>query len=296
MPIIMKNASLIFIFMLILLHCQGQNLLQEGKLWSNTSLGTMPGSTYTSYLIKFIDDTTINGRQYRNIMKSKDELHANWSGNGYIREEADTRKVFVFNKLNQKDILLYDFSLKTGDSILTGNGATYVKVTDVTNAPFGSTMVIRKQISFFDMSGNTRWIEGIGSAWGILEGLNSFYTTGATSSQVCYYENEQLQYHNPGFSNCFPKGLYSFIDEGLKKQIPLVVVSYDKDRVMFTFNEMNTSNSVLQLFNLNGEKVLETRLAGASSFVLLGNNISPGIYIYHYQNNALTSSDKILIK
>lgn len=204
----MKTIILFVSLILALVVCNGQNLVQEGKLWSNTSIGTMPGSTYESYFIKFMGDTTINGLAYKKIMKSKDELNANWSSAGYMREETTTRKVFVYNKAGNKDILLYDFSLDEGDSILTGDGHSYAKVTKVTNDAFGNSPVIRKQIYFFDTSGNTRWIEGVGSTWGILEGLNSFYTTGATASLVCYYDNDELIYHYPRFDNCFPKGTY----------------------------------------------------------------------------------------
>ena len=207
----MKTTTLLFLFSLFLLHCQGQNLLQEGKLWSNTSIGTMPGSTYSSYFIKLMGDTTINGLGYKKIMKSDDALHSKWTVNGCIREEQATGKVFTFNNSAGKDMLLYDFSLKIGDSILTGDGQSYAKVTKVINGTFGNSTVIRKQICFFNSNADPLWIEGIGSLWGVLEGLNSFYTTGADHKLVCYSENEQLIYHNPEFSNCFPKGVYSNI-------------------------------------------------------------------------------------
>lgn len=200
--------------MFFLLVCNGQSLLQEGKLWSNTSIGTMPGSTYGSYFIKFMGDTTIKALQYKKILRSIDELHTKWTIDGYIREEPTTRKVFVFNKYSQKDMLIYDFSLETGDSILTGDMVSYVKVTNVINATFGSSPDIRKQIYFFDPKGDTRWIEGIGSTWGVLEGLNSFYTTGATTSLICYNENENLIYHNNHFSTCFPQGQELKVDAG----------------------------------------------------------------------------------
>ena len=61
--------------MFFLLVCNGQSLLQEGKLWSNASIGTMPGSTYSSYFIKFMGDTTIKALQYKKILRSIDELH-----------------------------------------------------------------------------------------------------------------------------------------------------------------------------------------------------------------------------
>lgn len=208
----MKKASVIFLFIFFLLNCQGQSLLQEGKLWSNTGIGTMPGSIYSSYFIKFMGDTTINGMVYKKIMKSNDALHSKWTLNGYIREELATGKVFTFNESAGKDILLYDFSLEMGDSILTGDGHSYAKVTKVVNSSFGSSTIIRKQIYFFDPNGTTKWIEGIGSTWGIMEGLNSFYTTGADHKLVCYSENDQQIYHNPKFMNCFPEGNYSDSD------------------------------------------------------------------------------------
>lgn len=140
----MKKVNMLIILMLSLLVCKGQNLLQEGKLWSNTSIGTMPGSTYRSYFIKFMGDTTINGLGYKKIMKSDDPLHTKWTLNGCIREESITGKVFIFNGYTGKDRLLYDFSLETGDSILTGDGRSYAKVTKLINGTFGSSTVIRK--------------------------------------------------------------------------------------------------------------------------------------------------------
>ncbi|GEM_PF-2502172 len=82
-------------------------------------------------------------------MKSDDELHAKWTFNGCIREEQDTKRVYIFNKFTGKDMLLYDFGLETGDSIPIDNGQLFAKVTKVNYAPFGNSTVIRKQICFF---------------------------------------------------------------------------------------------------------------------------------------------------
>lgn len=202
--------SLLFLFMFILFPCMGQSLIQEGKLWSNTVIGTMPGGSYNSYFIKFMGDTAINTLQYKKILRSNDVLHAKWTLDGCIREETATRKVFIYNTSIQKELLLYDFNLELGDSILTGDGVSYAKVTKIINGTFGNSKIIRKQICFFNPNAEPLWIEGIGSIWGVLEGLNSFYTTGSDTKLVCYSENDQLLYHNPKFNNCFPEGLEGF--------------------------------------------------------------------------------------
>lgn len=243
----MKKVNLLIILMLSLLVCKGQSLLEEGKVWSNTSIGTMRGSTYSSYFIKFKGDTVLNGLGYKKIMRSDDELHSIWTVKGFIREELATQKVFVFNGTTRKDRLIYDFSLKEGDSILTGEGQPYIKVKKIINAPFGNSSVIRKQICFFDSNASPFWIEGIGSVLGVLEGINSIYTTGAYKQLVCYYENEQLVYHNPEFSTCFPKGpKVSILDASLKWNIGTHCVKeepidpYDKWSTAFLHIEGDT--------------------------------------------------------
>lgn len=285
MPIIMKKADVIFLFMLFLLHCQGQTLLQEGKLWSNTSIGTMHGSTYSSYFIKFMGDTTINGLGYKKIMKSDDALHSQWTLDGCIREEPTTRKVFIFNEYTKKDMLLYDFSLEEGDSILTGDGQSYIKVTKVINATFGSSTVPRKQIYFFDPDGGLQWIEGIGSIWGVLEGLGSFYTTGATLNLVCYSENDQLVYHNLRFSTCFPQGQnVSILDASLKWNIGTHCVNegpiqpYDKWSTSFLhtegdtlMNEKHYKKLVSCADSLCGKKSLKSYIREEAGQVFLAN-------------------------
>ncbi|HEY3371380.1 MAG TPA: T9SS type A sorting domain-containing protein [Prolixibacteraceae bacterium] len=213
----MKKITLLLILMLPLLLCKGQNLLQQGKLWSNTVLGHIPGSTYNSYFIKFMGDTILNGQGYKKIMRSDDALHAQWTLNGCIREESATGKVYLFNEYTGKDRLLYDFSLEKGDSILIGDGKSYARVTNVIHATFGSSPVIRKQICFFDSNADPLWIEGIGSLQGVLDGLDTFFTTGSDHQLVCYSENEQLVYHHPSFSSCFPKSrTVSILDASLK--------------------------------------------------------------------------------
>ncbi|MGE5393922.1 MAG: hypothetical protein ACM3P1_04205 [Candidatus Saccharibacteria bacterium] len=281
----MKTVKLTFLFIAILLQCQGQNLLQEGKLWSNTVIGTMVGSTYQSYFIKFMGDTVINGLAYKKILKSEDEFHENWSLYDYIREEANTGKVFIFNRDVKRDWLLYDFSLEEGDSILTGGGYEYAKVVKVDYATFGNSPVIRKQIYFFETSGLTRWIEGIGSTWGILEGLSSFFTAGAERKLVCYYENDQLIYHNDWFIHCFPAGPdVSILNENLQWNIGTHCVNegpinpYDRWSTSFMHIEGDTIKNQLHYKKLIscadpgcGSKILKSYIREVAGKVYLAN-------------------------
>ncbi|MCK4664343.1 MAG: T9SS type A sorting domain-containing protein [Bacteroidales bacterium] len=296
----------ILLLLIISINYNGnsQTLVKENKLWSNTEFGTEHDTPYKSYNIKFYNDTTINDLVYKKIWRSNDSLQTNWFQSGYIREDS-TKKVYQYNKYYQKDELLYDFGVEVGDSIIVyyisdssyfhyiyANYITYIKLE---NSPDS----VRK--IYFYSSPDTLdgyltaiWIETVGSTWGILCGLNYIDLVGADLWLVCYFENDTLKYHSNSFTGCFPTGFPESINENIKNN-NIIKTSNNNLQLSFDFVSLNTKNSLLQIYKLNGVLILEKKLNGEKTIQIPCNTFLNGIYFYRFVNNNTAISDKFLI-
>ena len=266
-------------------------LVQEGKLWSNVSIGSMSGNEYRSYWIKFEGDTIINDLEYKKVLQADDSIHSDWYINGFIREEVANQKVYLYDKYRDENMLLYDFSLETGDSILTGDGVFFAKVDSVIYEPFGNSTDTLKQI-YFDSGGV--WIEGIGSLWGVLEGLNAFYMVGATLKLVCYYENDFLVYHNPDFETCFPDiTTVSVSMFGNKKEIE-IFPNPASDKI--TIYSQSSRILEVKIYDLTGTCLYQKFYTETNRIDLNTDYFPKGMYVLKVKDERDTISSKIVIQ
>jgi hypothetical protein len=226
-------------------------------------------------------------------MRSDDSLHSNWYVKGFIREDVTSQKVYLYDVYNQVDILLYDFSLETGDSILTGDGESYAKVDTVIYKPFGNSTDTLKQICF-DSGCNTRWIEGIGSLWGVLEGLNAFFITGEITKLVCYYDNDNLVYHSPEFETCFPDSTsVSNLKFGNKKNIK-IFPNPTSDKIII--HSLRSRIFEVEIYDLTGTCLYRNFNTGSNRIDLETNNLPKGMYVLKVRNEQDKISRKIVIQ
>ena len=300
----MKKLFLLLLIISVNYSGYSQTLVKENKLWSNTELGSEHGSDYRSYYIKFYNDTTINDLKYKKIWRSNDSLQTNWFQHGYIREDS-TKKVYKYNQQYQKDELLYDFAVEVGDSLEVRNStdtsyfyyiyANYITYIKLENSPDSV-----KKIYFYSSPDTLDgyitaiWIETVGSTMGILFGLKNIGLTGGTWALVCYFENDTLKYHNTGFTNCFPTGFPESINEEIKSN-NIIKTSCNNMLLSFCFGSLNTKNSLLQIYKLNGVLILEKKLTGDKTMQIPCNTFMNGIYLYRFVNNKTAISDKFLI-
>ena len=270
---------------------QQNKLIREGKLWSNTTIGTLPNSEFQSYWVKFQGDTLINNLLYKKVMRSDDSLHSNWFVKRFIREDVASQKVYLYDVTSQLEMLLYDFSLETGDSILTGDRVSYAKVDTVIYEPFGNSTDTLKQV-YFESGGI--WVEGIGSLWGVLEGLNAFFTTGASTRLVCYYENNNLLYHNPEFDSCFPDSntvSNSMFDS--KKDIE-IFPNPASDKI--TIHSPNSRIFEVEIYDLTGTCLYRNLNPGLNRLDLKTDNLPKGMNVLKVRDEQDKSSHKIIIQ
>jgi hypothetical protein len=273
----MKTPILFFLITLFQTTlCYGQNLLSENKLWSNAVFGSENPDIYkSSYWIKFQGDTTINNVRYKKILQADDALHSDWYVNGYIREDTVAQKVYLFNNYTESDQLLYDFSLEKGDSILIWDGVTFVKIDTVLYEPFGDSKNTLKQICF-NKGCTHKWIKGIGSSRGVLNGLNTIKTVGAYYYLLCYYKNENMVYSNPEFNDCFITTA--------TRELPVssdLIRAFQRTKGKLTVELNKAKSGKLYLYNTMGQlyktEIITERL---NTISLPGN----GIFIYRFKS------------
>jgi hypothetical protein len=170
----MKKLYLFPCLLCLQLYCfgQGQSFIHfpDSTYWHLTHLNgnDYPCTSYskTDVLEYFDGDTVINSINYRIIREKYLGFYYGSCGNkviyhtAYIREDTTANKVFLFK--NEKDTLLYDYTLQVGDT-LKGWHAN----------PFSDNFVIQidtiflrnkyRRVWYFDVLNNIGIVEGYGT-------------------------------------------------------------------------------------------------------------------------------------
>ncbi len=171
-------------------------LLDTTKRWTDLSFCTAKdiyGGHTSTYRLSGMEE--INGQDYFKLWVSeKDPQFQNWTLKGYMRGTTDG-KVYLIDNYSQQEILLFDFSLNTGDSLVVDQNGTFI-IDSVKFLPFAGK--VRKHI-YFHISQlpflTVYWIEGVGSSIGF---INSKYvgSVGGGWAFLCFEQNGELLYHN----------------------------------------------------------------------------------------------------
>lgn len=90
-------------------------MLVEGYQW-NTVLAAFPAGTmmYQTSVFEIKGDSTINRQPYKKVWISYQEDKSNALLYGLVREDVPQQKIYLY--LNGKDVLLYDFAMRVGDT------------------------------------------------------------------------------------------------------------------------------------------------------------------------------------
>jgi hypothetical protein len=118
-------------------------------------------------------NTPETGIQYKRIEQGSDVVIGSFTYKKYIdvdlqteifaREDIATKR--VYRRINNVDVLMYDFSLQVGDTILLGNGKLYTVYSTENVIVNGG---ISRQINLYDPTNlnapSEGWVEGVGSS------------------------------------------------------------------------------------------------------------------------------------
>ena len=232
------------------------------------------------------EDTLINNFTYKKLYIFYDSIFDknNATSIGGIREDSLKRIYYSGNivreskplKIENPEILLFDFAVNIGDTIWNGNTNIDRKliVEDIDTIHVGNSL--RKK--FFFNYNWVEWTEGIGSNSGLLFAAKDFLIGSSSSnSLICFFQNDSVLFHSEYYNDCFPSTV-SVESEKLKHNITVYPNPTNGNTVRFEWGNSEIEN--IEVFNLLGELV-DSKIVTNKSFVdYPTNKMQPGIYVY----------------
>jgi len=217
----MKNAIFTFLTITLLIqHSYSQSETDFVNFDNQWNLASGSGGYASTNKYRFDEDSiTINNLVYYTMEYSIEELSQEWIPYEQAAFRQEGKKVYQLTLFDSTEVLLYDFGLEVGDTLL---GAEYIGEPDLTVIEIDSILLedgsLRKQLHL--ISSNSciiQWVEGLGS---IVYAFNSaMYTcfTDVGTTLICFSQNETpLFYENEEFFGCWyesqppPPNLISF--------------------------------------------------------------------------------------
>ncbi len=154
-------------------------------------------------IYRYSGDTLILGNNYRKMVYQPDSsVSTDWYYIAAVREE-NGYVYGVFNR-SEEECLLYDFNLLPGESAYIQSiwctGPTQVTCIDTASVEINGTS---RRVIFLNDTFEERWTEGIGSHFGPLYASLYMCVTDIYHHLLCYYNDNQLLYMDPGAISCY---------------------------------------------------------------------------------------------
>ncbi|MCL2328413.1 MAG: T9SS type A sorting domain-containing protein [Bacteroidetes bacterium] len=186
-------------------------IVNDNSSWAvriESVCGTANCPIETQY-VYFDGDSIFNEKTYKKVFYYSDKQHTERFFTGLLREE--NKKTYyvpyhIGTETLVKEIVLYDFSLEEGMTFSPSEQTYLMEVKNSDMVEINGVLKKRLQLtyapsSFYENILDT-WIEGIGSLDGIIS-QNWFIGNGARRTLLCYYQNNELIYKNPAYSECY---------------------------------------------------------------------------------------------
>ena len=248
-----------------------------------------PYDRWSTYFVHIEGDTVMNNKHYKKLFRSADSTYLNKDFKSYIRE--DSGKVFLANKT--REILLYDFNLKQGDSLVMyflwddmDTNPLFIHVDSVKTAIFQDQKERLLQfVSVYDYSKRGRSIndvlaEEIGSLKFGLEYPGNLFLTGANgcyANLLCFYTDKNLIYSNPEFNDCY-------ITTGINHvQVkPELVRVFSAQNGILVVEKTGLVSGKIFVFNMLGELVRQEKILDSTTQFFMP---AAGVYLYRFVSN-----------
>jgi hypothetical protein len=244
-----------------------------------------------SVIFSLHGDTVVENKKYH--------LYYDETGMSGIRQENQkvyARRFNIYHYYQQDEFLLYDFSVKAGDTIHTNATSGYISrlpVVSKTDTILMENGESRKRIFL----GWDTWIEGIGSMSGLLYPSEEMTSCGGNSRELISFTNGTKLLYNDS-AMCANYGCY-------KSSVDAIPVLKNVDLKEFiypnpAFNKISISTGILsepcifELMDVHGNIVLHSVVSTNSNSVNLS-GYTNGLYLYRLlQNGKMIKAGKIV--
>ena len=159
--------------------------------------------------IQFIEgDSIIDGIAYKQAWR-KNSDGTGLRIKGFVHEVGKrvySRLLSYYNGeyVLGEEVLLYDFNLTVGDTVVVGEAALTLMVIEESEVEVNGTMRRQLGLGFEPWpfgSVYEYWVEGVGSTYGFLNS-GSETICGSSSHLLCYHENDGLIWDNEEYDSC----------------------------------------------------------------------------------------------
>ena len=216
-----KNSNLVLKFCLLLMVIVNTKVFAQishpfptsNAMWSEFYQPPYFANPVPQIYAVFEEDTIINDYSYLKLFLLSDTMDVlnRRKYVGALRSNEES-KVFFVPKILDEELLLYDFNVEIGDTIFSDPVSGHSCFTNPLVVVYIDSIEMvdhfRRRIYFEPYPDYpnycTPWIEGIGSMRGLLFPSGYIPTNGIWGELVCFFEEDNLVYHNPLFDNCYP--------------------------------------------------------------------------------------------
>jgi hypothetical protein len=245
----------------------------------------IPEERYISYSLH--GDSIIDGIKRHKLYFSPDIEQDYSELTGFIHTDAEK----VYFRLNEnlnpldhylslfetenKDLLLYDFSLEIGAPYPGLNSLVSFSLSDIDNVLLGN--IERKRFSFSSDSPiglKLYWIEGMGSTQNLFDPIEIRIADLYHKRLICFSQNDEVLWLNPDFPDC---------DAHKKSDIAQIKPSFTRiyPNPMYETGALITSSSPLQqiqVYTINGSLILNIKAKGKLEYPLYKQSLAVGMY------------------
>jgi hypothetical protein len=249
------------------------------------------------YRYGILGDTIINNQLYNKLYIIEDDTTLNINKITYgvaIRE--NNKQIFVKSSDFDFEILLYDFSLNVGDTVVSNSVNGYLSnnlciITGIDSIKLNNNEY-RRRFLINDWGDHEYWIEGIGSIGGIFHPMVQYQ--GADIPVLrCFKQNDTAVYiNNIECQKCFCQ-LASSIEDNESKNGTFKIYPNPVSSTLFIESDLPPSIITVKLFNANGI-LIKSNTFNSYPISLNINDLLEGVYLIQLINKDFTYSEKIV--